>query len=91
MANRDLERMHNAVLDGRFTLTEHAYDEMAQDNLDVLDIESAILTGAVEQALTMDPRGTRYAVVGTATDQQTRRWRGLSFCRARSPFDHYRL
>jgi hypothetical protein len=37
-------------------LTEHAYDEMAEDNLDVLDIESAVLTGTIDQTLTMDPR-----------------------------------
>ena len=71
MANRDLERIRNAILDGRFTLTEHAYDEMAEDNLDVLDIESAILTGTIDQVLTMDPRGTRFVVIATATDQQT--------------------
>jgi hypothetical protein len=44
---------------------------MDQDNLDVLDVESAILTGRVDQILTRDPRGTRYVVVGTATDEAT--------------------
>ncbi len=71
MAGRELERIRNANLDGRYTLTEHAYEEMDDDGLDVLDVESAILTGRIEQILTMDPRGTRYVVVGTATDQQT--------------------
>jgi hypothetical protein len=71
MASRELERIRNAILDQRYTLTEHAYDEMDEDNLDVLDVESAILTGRLDQVLTMDPRGTRYVVIGTATDQQT--------------------
>jgi hypothetical protein len=71
VASRELERIRNAVLDGQYTLTEHAYDEMDADGLDVLDIEAAILTGEIEQALTMDPRGTRYVVIGEATDQQT--------------------
>ena len=71
MAVRDLERIRESVLDGRYTLTEHAYDEMAEDNLDVLDVESAILTGAIEQVLTADPRGTRYVVAGHATDLAT--------------------
>jgi hypothetical protein len=44
---------------------------MEEDNLDVLDVESAILTGEIEQALTRDPRGTRYVVRGNATDQET--------------------
>jgi hypothetical protein len=71
MASRDLERIRNAILDHRYTLTEHAYDEMDEDNLDVLDVEAAILTGQIDQVLTRDPRGPRYVVIGKATDQQT--------------------
>ena len=71
MASRELERIRKAILDHRYTLTEHAYDEMEEDNLDVLDVESAILTGKIDQALTKDPRGTRYVVIGSATDQIT--------------------
>jgi hypothetical protein len=72
MASRELERIRSAILDHQYTLTEHAYDEMAEDNLDVLDVESAILTGEIDQALTRDPRGTRYVVIGEATDRETR-------------------
>jgi hypothetical protein len=71
MASRELERIRTAILDHRYTLTEHAYDEMDEDNLDVLDVESAILTGEIDQILTMDPRGTRYVIIGNATDQAT--------------------
>lgn len=71
MASRELERIRNAVLDQRYTLSEHAYDEMDQDNLDVLDIESTILSGRIEKTLTKDPRGTRYVVIGKATDEAT--------------------
>jgi len=71
MAERELDRIRRAILDQRFTLTEHAYDEMDEDRLDVLDVESAILTGRLEQTLTHDPRGTRFVVVGRATDEQT--------------------
>jgi hypothetical protein len=71
MASRELERIRNAVLDHRYVLTEHAYEEMDDDHLDVLDIESAILTGEIEQVLTADPRGTRYVIVGHATDEST--------------------
>jgi hypothetical protein len=59
VASRELERIRNAILDGRYALTEHAYEEMEEDDLDVLDVESAILTGEIQRALTMDPRGTR--------------------------------
>jgi hypothetical protein len=71
MASRELERIRRAVLEQCYTLTEHAYDEMDADNLDVLDVEAAILTGMIEQKLTKDPRGTRYVVTGTATDEYT--------------------
>jgi hypothetical protein len=71
MASRGLERIRSAILDHRYSLTEHAYEEMDDDNLDVLDVEAAILTGEIDQVLTVDPRGTRYVVVGKATDQQT--------------------
>ncbi|HYV37403.1 MAG TPA: DUF4258 domain-containing protein [Gemmataceae bacterium] len=42
-----------------------------EDNLDVLDVESALLTGKIDQVLTKDPRGTRYVIIGNGTDQQT--------------------
>jgi hypothetical protein len=71
MAGRELERIRNAIFDHRYSLTEHAYEEMDDDHLDVLDVEAALLTGDVDQVLTADPRGTRYVVIGTATDQET--------------------
>jgi hypothetical protein len=71
VASREIERICSAILACRYALTEHAYEEIEEDHLDVLDVESAILTGKIEQVLTMDPRGTRYVVVGKATDQET--------------------
>jgi hypothetical protein len=71
MAGRHFERIREAILDQRYTLTEHAFEEMDDDQLDVLDVESAVLTGRLEQTLTKDPRGTRYVIVGNATDEVT--------------------
>jgi hypothetical protein len=71
MASRELERIRNAILDHRYLLTEHAYEEMDDDHLDALDMEAAVLSGEVDRVLTADPRGTRYVVIGTATDQET--------------------
>ena len=71
MASRELERIRGAVLDHRYVLTEHAYEEMSDDGLDVLDVEAAVLTGEIDQTLTADPRGTRYVIVGNATDRET--------------------
>lgn len=52
-------------------MTSHAMEEMAEDDLDILDIEQAILTGRVVRIERDDPRGTRYVVFGVAADQQT--------------------
>lgn len=42
--------------------------KMSADGLEMKDIENAILSGAISQRLTHDPRGIRYEVVGDATD-----------------------
>ena len=66
-----LIRIREAVLEQQYALSEHAYDEMDEDDLDALDVESAILTGSIEKVLTHDPRGIRYVLVGTACDLRT--------------------
>lgn len=71
MASRELEHIRSAILGHQYALTEHACAEMDEDALDVLDVEAAILTGEIDQVLTADPRGTRYVVIGRATDQHT--------------------
>lgn len=44
---------------------------MNADQLDVLDVETAVLTGRIEQTLTNDSRGIRHVIKGTATDLST--------------------
>jgi len=46
----------------------HFFEEMADDDLIFADIELIITTGRVRRRFTRDPRGSRYEVVGTATD-----------------------
>ena len=41
---------------------------MAEDDLIIFDVESAILDGEIVRTETDDPRGTRYTVVGLAQD-----------------------
>ena len=52
-------------------MSAHAMEEMAEDMLTILDVESAILNGKVNRIEKDDPRGTKYVIVGTALDQQT--------------------
>ncbi len=46
----------------------HFFEEMANDNLIFADIEMAIANGRIRRKFTRDPRGTRYEIVGSATD-----------------------
>jgi hypothetical protein len=65
---RALEAMRRAVLEQAYVLAPHALLEMREDRLDVVDVESAILTGRMERVFADDPRGPRYEVVGKACD-----------------------
>lgn len=66
-----LEAVCQSVLDQSYVVTPHALLEMRDDNLDLVDVESAILTGTIVQVFTDDPRGVRYEIVGQANDLST--------------------
>jgi hypothetical protein len=69
--SRILTRIQDAVIDGEYDLTRHAVDEMAEDDLGILDIENAILSGEIAKTETDDVRGPRYTIVGVAEDRKT--------------------
>jgi hypothetical protein len=52
-------------------MTAHAMEEMAEDFLDVLDIEHAVLKGEIRRIERDDPRGIRYVLTGFAADRET--------------------
>ena len=52
-------------------MTVHAMEEMAEENLDIHDMEHALLSGKVARIEKDDPRGTKYVVEGVAVDGQT--------------------
>ena len=52
-------------------MTVHAMEEMAEDHLDIIDIEHSILNGRVAKVEKGDPRGTKYVVEGQAVNEQT--------------------
>ena len=56
---------------GQYDMTAHAMEEMAEDNLDILDIEQTILNGRIERTEKGDLRGPKYTIEGTAMDQHT--------------------
>lgn len=69
--SRILARIQDAIINGEYDLTRHAVDEMAEDDLGILDIESAILSGEIAKTEIDDPRGPRYTLVGVAEDRKT--------------------
>ena len=71
MSQRLLEQIQDAILNGEYDLTRHAIDEMAEDGLGILDVESAILGGEITKTETDDPRGPRHMIIGLAEDQKT--------------------
>lgn len=52
-------RIRDAVRQQRYRISEHANEEMSEDDLAAEDIESVILEGASARKLTRDPRGVR--------------------------------
>ena len=46
----------------------HFFEEMAEDKLMLSDVENAIANRRIRRRFTREPRGTRYEVVGPATD-----------------------
>lgn len=52
-------------------MTVHAVEEMAEDNLDITDVEYAVLAGRITRIERDDPRGNKYVIEGVAVDGVT--------------------
>ena len=66
-----IERIRKKIRDGDYEIAiPHFFEEMADDNLSFDDIENAMAQGRVRKKFTRDPRGTRYEIVGPATDKR---------------------
>lgn len=52
-------------------MSAHAMEEMAEDNLDIEDVQRTILKGRITRISKDDPRGTKYTVEGAAADNKT--------------------
>ena len=49
-------------------MTAHAVEEMAEDLLDITDVEAAAHNGRLIKSQEDDPRGTRYTLHGAGAD-----------------------
>ena len=71
MPRRILDRIREAIRSAEYDTTVHAVEEMAEDQLELFDVETAILNGKLIKTEKDDPRGTRYTVHGTGADGVT--------------------
>jgi hypothetical protein len=67
VAPQILERIRDCIRSGKYDLTSHAFDEMAEDELSLLDVEQSILSGEIEKMEIDDPHGTKYIIHGTGS------------------------
>jgi Domain of unknown function (DUF4258) len=71
MARSRLERIRDCIRRRHYDMSAHAMEEMAEDFLDILDVEEAVLSGTISRMEKDDLRGTKYVVVGLAADKRT--------------------
>ena len=71
MPRRIIERIRDNIRQQQYDMTAHAMEEMAEDDLDIIDVEYSILNGEVVRIDRDDLRGTKYVVKGMAVDEAT--------------------
>ena len=71
MPRSRIERIREKVRLRQHDMSAHAMEEMAEDGLDIEDVEQAILNGRIARIEKDDPRGTKYVVEGIGTDGLT--------------------
>ncbi|MBI3983766.1 DUF4258 domain-containing protein [Candidatus Microgenomates bacterium] len=71
MPRSRIERIRTRIRLRQYDMSAHTMEEMAEDGLDILDVEYAIQHGKITRIERDDPRGTKYVIEGVAVDQQT--------------------
>ena len=66
-----IEKIRDAIRTGNYDMTFHAVEEMAEDELVILDVENAILRGKVVKKEKDDSHSVKYVIEGVGTDQST--------------------
>lgn len=69
MPRSNIERIRERIRQRQYDMTAHAMEEMAEDGLDIVDVEHAVLHGEITRIERDDPRGTKYVIEGIAADE----------------------
>ncbi len=72
MPHRLIDRIREKIRLCEYDMTVHAMEEMAEDDLDIFDVEHAILNGQVIDRSKRDPRGIKYTVAGLGLNSEKR-------------------
>jgi hypothetical protein len=91
MARRIIDRIRAAVRDAAYDMTVHAVEEMAEDDLDLIDVETVIFNGTLIKTERDDPRGTRYTLTWNCRRRNDAGGHDWTLCRHRSLSDHHSL
>src|SRR5947208_7613842 len=70
MTRRNIDDIREKIRLGKYDMTVHALEEMAEEGLDILDFEQSILYGQISRIEKADPRGTKFVVEGPAIEEQ---------------------
>ena len=71
MPRRVIEQIREAIRNGDYDMTSHAFEEMAEDMLRIIDVENAVLSGKIIKRQKDDPRGTKYVIQGFSSSGST--------------------
>jgi len=71
MSRKRLNQIRDKIRLREYDMSAHATEQMAEDDLDILDIEQAVLNGKIARIEKDDPRGTKYVIEGTGMDHMT--------------------
>jgi len=71
MTSSRLERIRDCIRQRQYDMSAHAVEQMAEDLLTILDVEEAILNGALQRLDREDPRGAKVVIVGLGEDRRT--------------------
>ena len=70
MPTSRLERIKEKIRLRQYDMSAHAMDEMAEDDLDIEDVEWAVRNGQLVRTEKDDPRGTKYVICNSQFDIQ---------------------
>src|SRR5688572_16399270 len=59
-----LRRIRKALRERRVELSDHALEEMDNDNLTLADVRAVLMEGSIHATQDDDPRGARYIIRG---------------------------